>query len=100
MKIVTASQMQLLDRRAITEARIPSLVLMERAGAGVVHQLERHFAPLNNKRLTIVCGKGNNGGDGFVVARLLARKRIAIQVLCLAKAADLSRDARVRRRPG
>jgi NAD(P)H-hydrate epimerase len=95
MKIVTASQMQRLDRRAITEAHIPSLVLMERAGAGVVHQLDRHFAPLNDKRVTIVCGKGNNGGDGFVVARLLARRRIAIQVLCLAKAADLSRDARV-----
>lgn len=95
MKIVTASQMQRLDRRAITEAHIPSLVLMERAGAGVVHQLERHFAPLNDKRITIVCGKGNNGGDGFVVARLLARRRIAIQVLCLAKAADLSRDAHV-----
>ena len=95
MKIVTASQMQRLDRRAITEAHIPSLVLMERAGAGVVHQLERHFAPLNDKRITIVCGKGNNGGDGFVVARLLVRRRIAIQVLCLAKAADLSRDARV-----
>jgi NAD(P)H-hydrate epimerase len=95
MKIVTATQMQSLDRRAIMEARIPSLVLMERAGAGVVRQLEHHFAPLNDKRITIVCGKGNNGGDGFVVARLLARKRIAIQVLCLAKAADLSRDARV-----
>jgi NAD(P)H-hydrate epimerase len=95
MKIVTAAQMQMLDRRAITEARIPSLVLMDRAGTGVVQQLERHFAPLKDKRITIVCGKGNNGGDGFVVARLLARKRIAIQVLCLAKAADMSRDARV-----
>ena len=95
MKIVTAAQMQMLDRRAITEARIPGLVLMERAGTGVVQQLERHFAPLKDKRITIVCGKGNNGGDGFVVARLLARKRIAIQVLCLAKTTDMSRDARV-----
>jgi NAD(P)H-hydrate epimerase len=95
MKIVTAAQMQTLDRRAITEARIPSLLLMERAGTEVVQQLERHFAPLKDKRITIVCGKGNNGGDGFVAARLLARKRITIRVVCLAKAADLSRDARV-----
>jgi hydroxyethylthiazole kinase-like uncharacterized protein yjeF len=95
MKIVTAAQMQMLDRRAIMEARIPSLVLMERAGAGVVQLLERHFAPLKDKRITIVCGKGNNGGDGFVAARLLARKGITIQVVCLAKVADLSRDARV-----
>ncbi|HET6674034.1 MAG TPA: NAD(P)H-hydrate dehydratase [Nitrospiraceae bacterium] len=95
MKIVTASQMQTLDRRAVTEARIPSLLLMERAGTEIVQQLDRHFAPLKDKRITIVCGKGNNGGDGFVAARLLARKRITIRVVCLAKAADLSRDARV-----
>ena len=95
MKIVTAAQMQTLDRRAITEAGIPSLVLMERAGTEVVQQLERHFSPLKNKRIAIVCGKGNNGGDGFVVARLLAQKRITIQVVALAKAGDLSRDARM-----
>jgi NAD(P)H-hydrate epimerase len=95
MKIVTAAQMQTLDRRTISEARIPGLALMERAGAGVVEQLERHFPPLKGKRITIICGKGNNAGDGFVVARLLAQKRVIIQVVTLAKPADLSRDARV-----
>ena len=95
MKIVTAAQMQTLDRRAISESHIPSLVLMERAGEAVVEQLERRFSPLKGKRVTIVCGKGNNGGDGFVVARLLAQKRIIIQIVMLAKPADLSRDARV-----
>ena len=92
MKIVTAAQMQTLDRRAISEARIPGLVLMERAGTGVVEQLERHFSPLKGKRITIICGKGNNAGDGFVVARLLARKRVIVQVVTLAKPAHTARS--------
>lgn len=98
MKIVTATQMQTLDRRAIMEARIPGPVLMERAGAAVVQQLERHFSPLKDKRITIVCGKGNNGGDGFVVARLLAQQRVTVQVVTLAKPADFSRDAHIMHR--
>ncbi|HEX2055357.1 MAG TPA: NAD(P)H-hydrate dehydratase [Nitrospiraceae bacterium] len=95
LKIVTAAQMQALDRRAIGEARIPGSTLMERAGAAVVEQLERRFSPLKNKRVTIVCGKGNNAGDGFVVARLLVQKQATVQVVMLAKPAELSRDARV-----
>jgi ADP-dependent NAD(P)H-hydrate dehydratase / NAD(P)H-hydrate epimerase len=95
MKIVTAAQMQALDRRAIVEARIPGPVLMERAGAAVVQQLEQRFSPSKRTRITIVCGKGNNGGDGFVAARLLAQKRIPVQVVMLARMAELSRDARL-----
>jgi NAD(P)H-hydrate epimerase len=95
MIIVTAAQMQTLDRRTSTEARIPGLVLMEHAGAAVARELERRFAPLKSKRITIVCGKGNNGGDGLVVARLLAQKQVRIQVVALAKPAALSRDARI-----
>ena len=95
MKIVTAAQMQALDRRTIDEARIPGSVLMERAGAAVVEQLERRYSPLKKKRITVVCGKGNNGGDGFVVARLLIRRQATIQVVMLAKPAELSRDARI-----
>ncbi|MBM4124649.1 MAG: bifunctional ADP-dependent NAD(P)H-hydrate dehydratase/NAD(P)H-hydrate epimerase, partial [Nitrospira sp.] len=95
MKIVTAAQMQALDRRAMTEARIPSLTLMERAGAGVVAAMEQTFGPLRGKTVTICCGKGNNGGDGFVVARLLAQRRVRVQVLLMAKATDLAGDAKV-----
>jgi len=93
MKIVTAAQMQALDRRTIDEAGIPGAALMERAGAGVVAEIERHFGPVGGKTVTILCGKGNNGGDGFVVARLLKRKRARPQVLLLAPPTDLSRDA-------
>jgi ADP-dependent NAD(P)H-hydrate dehydratase / NAD(P)H-hydrate epimerase len=93
MKIVTATQMQALDRRTITEARVPSLTLMERAGAGTADFIEGRFGPLPGKRVTIVCGKGNNGGDGLVVARLLRQRRAMVTVLLLAPVADFSRDA-------
>ena len=95
MKIVTATQMQALDRRTITEARIPSLTLMERAGSGTADFIQKQFGPVAGKPITIVCGKGNNGGDGLVVARLLRQRRAVVTVLLLAPAAELSRDARV-----
>ncbi|MEO8340683.1 MAG: NAD(P)H-hydrate epimerase, partial [Nitrospirota bacterium] len=69
MKIVTGTEMQALDRRTITEAHVPSLVLMERAGEEIVRHLEEHCGPARGKTVTILCGKGNNGGDGLVVAR-------------------------------
>ena len=94
MKIVTATQMQALDRRTITEARVPGLTLMERAGLGTADFIQNRFGPLAGKRITIVCGKGNNGGDGLVVARLLRQRRAIITVLLLTSATELSRDAK------
>ena len=94
MKIVTATQMQALDRRTITEARVPGLTLMERAGSGTANFLRNRFGPLTGKRVTIVCGKGNNGGDGLVIARLLRQHRARVTVLLLTPAAELSRDAK------
>ena len=92
MKIVTGTEMQTLDRRTITEAHIPSAILMERAGEGIVRHLEQHCRPLRGKTITILCGKGNNGGDGLVVARLLHRRRARIHVMLLTPITDLSRD--------
>jgi len=70
VKVLTAAQMREVDRRAI-EAGIPGLILMENAGHRVVELLASRFAPLERQRIVVVCGKGNNGGDGFVVARQL-----------------------------
>ncbi len=95
MKLVTAAQMQTLDRRTITEAHVPGAVLMERAGEGVVTHLENQYGAPRGKTITILCGKGNNGGDGFVVARLLHRRHARVHVLVLSPLADLSRDAAV-----
>jgi ADP-dependent NAD(P)H-hydrate dehydratase / NAD(P)H-hydrate epimerase len=92
-KIVTAAQMQELDRRTIVEARIPATTLMERAGLGVVSSLEKRFGPTRGKTVTIVCGKGNNGGDGFVAARILRRHHAKVHILALASVSELRRDA-------
>ncbi|HSA61812.1 MAG TPA: NAD(P)H-hydrate dehydratase [Nitrospiraceae bacterium] len=92
-KIITAGQMQELDRRTIAEARIPGTTLMERAGSGVADCIEEIFGTPRGKVITVLCGKGNNGGDGFVAARLLHSRRAKVHVLALAPVSELSRDA-------
>ncbi len=78
--ILTADQMREADRRTIA-AGTPAGVLMERAGTRVVEVLEREFEPLASQRVVIFCGKGNNGGDGLVVARLLEGRVATLQVV-------------------
>lgn len=94
MKVLTAAQMREVDRRTI-EMGIPGLVLMENAGHRVVELLARKFAPLAAHRIAILCGKGNNGGDGMVVARQLFTRfeARALHVVLLAAPEDLKGDA-------
>jgi NAD(P)H-hydrate epimerase len=80
MNVLTSEQMREADRRTIA-AGTPGEVLMERAGTCVVEVLEREFAPLAAQRVVIFCGKGNNGGDGLVVARLLEGRVAGLQVV-------------------
>jgi len=70
MKVLTHEEMRAADRSAI-ESGIPSLVLMENAAYGLLRALEKRFANLSRERIAIFCGKGNNGGDGLALARLL-----------------------------
>ncbi len=70
MKVLTAAQMREVDRRT-AEMGIPGIVLMENAGHRVVEFLAERFAPLPAQRIVVLCGKGNNGGDGMVIARQL-----------------------------
>src|ERR1039458_4901797 len=93
MKILTASQMQLIDRLTTERYGVPSLALMENAGRCVVEFLSSHLAPLANHRIVILCGKGNNGGDGLVVARLLREQGLDPRVLLFADPQALSGDA-------
>ena len=95
MKIVSGTEMQTLDRRTIIDAHVPSSVLMERAGEGIVKYLEEYCGPARGKTITIICGKGNNGGDGLVVARLLHRRHARIRVMLLTPITDLNRDAAI-----
>ena len=95
IKIITAAQMRELDRRTISDAHIPATILMERAGSGVVSCLEQRWGPVRGKTITVVCGKGNNGGDGFVAARLLRRRHANVRVLAMTSTAELSRGGQV-----
>jgi NAD(P)H-hydrate epimerase len=94
MKVLTAAQMRDVDRRTI-EMGIPGLVLMENAGHRVVELLCEKFAPLAAHRIVVLCGKGNNGGDGMVVARQIFTRfqPRALHVVLLAAPEDLKGDA-------
>jgi hydroxyethylthiazole kinase-like uncharacterized protein yjeF len=80
MKVLTAAQMREVDRLTM-ERGMPGEVLMENAGRSVVEVIEREFSPLARQRVVIFCGKGNNGGDGLVVARLLRDRVAHLQVI-------------------
>ena len=94
MRILNSVQMREADRRTIEEIGIPSIVLMENAGRKVVAAMESAFSELDKYRIAIVCGHGNNGGDGFVVARTLLQRGLDINVLLLGHTADVDGDAR------
>ena len=95
MRVLSTAQMRAADRRTIDEIGIPSAVLMENAGRQVVAAMERHLAPLGEQRVAVVCGKGNNGGDGFVVARVLEAGGVTTRVYLLVSASKIEGDARV-----
>lgn len=93
--LVTAEQMRALDQSAMEGYRIPSMVLMERAGYGVFERLREWFAPLERKRVAVVCGKGNNGGDGLVIARYLWESGAPTHIFLLAPPSTFKGDAAV-----
>jgi ADP-dependent NAD(P)H-hydrate dehydratase / NAD(P)H-hydrate epimerase len=107
MKIVTAAEMRALDRATSERFGVPSLTLMENAGSAVAEHVLAHYP--GARKVVVVCGKGNNGGDGFVAARRLHEKdhekgheqsheqsheqRKTVQVILLADPAELKGDA-------
>jgi NAD(P)H-hydrate epimerase len=94
IKVVTAKEMQELDRRASAEYGIPSLVLMENAGSETARELLAAFPNLRRSRVVILCGRGNNGGDGFVVARHLLNRGATVETFLIARREDVAGDAR------
>ncbi|HET9706211.1 MAG TPA: NAD(P)H-hydrate dehydratase [Vicinamibacterales bacterium] len=95
MRILNAEQMREADRRTIQDIGIASLVLMENAGRQAVAAIESLYPDLAERQIAIVCGKGNNGGDGFVIARTLQQRGFDVSVFVIGSAAEIKGDARV-----
>ncbi len=95
MKVLTAAQMRDADRLTTERFGVPSLQLMENAGASVVAFLQAQFPDLPSRKIVVLCGKGNNGGDGLVAARLLKRLGCQPSVFLFAAPEALRGDAAV-----
>jgi len=95
MWVATAELIRELDRRTIEEVGIPGAVLMENAGRGATRVLREQFRNLQEGPVVLVCGAGNNGGDGFVIARYLQEAGIESEVFLLAAPERIRGDARI-----
>jgi NAD(P)H-hydrate epimerase len=95
LPVFTAEAMRALDRRATTELGIPGAVLMEHAGQGAAAAMTERFPVLGSARrpVVILCGKGGNGGDGFVVARHLGQRGVHVRVLLAVPEHEIAGDA-------
>src|SRR2546423_4622764 len=95
MRVLNSAQMREADRRTISDIGIPALVLMENAGRQAVAAMEAMYSDLLERQVAVLCGRGNNGGDGFVIARTLAQRGVDVAVFLIGRVADVRGDARV-----
>ena len=95
MVAISVAEMKALEEKAINEYGIPSIVLMENAAMGFVSALKNEYGSLCTKKILVVCGKGNNAGDGFAIARLLHFSGCDVSVLPLFDINTLTPDAKV-----
>lgn len=93
MKILTAAEMREVDRLTTERHRVPNLTLMENAGKSVADFIQARFGDLAQRRIVVLCGKGNNGGDGFVAARHLLKMGAKPQVFLITDPRDVKGDA-------
>src|SRR5271154_3649376 len=91
MKIVTAAEMREIDRATSQRFGVPSLTLMENAGTAVAEFVVSRYS--SAERIGVICGKGNNGGDGFGAARKLKAAGREVRVVLLAEPSELRGDA-------
>lgn len=94
MRLVSGTTMQAVDRRAIAEFGITGLTLMENAGRGCADLIDAEFGRGPGKRAVVMAGKGNNGGDGYVIARLLRKRGWHVAVYVIAVRDEIAGDAR------
>src|SRR5713226_4662022 len=95
MKVLTAAQMREADRLTTERYGISSLQLMENAGAAIADFLREKFSGLAQRKIVVLCGKGNNGGDGLVVARLLKQSGCSPEVILFSNPGSVEGDAGV-----
>ena len=95
MRVLSAEQMREADRRTIEDIGIPSIVLMENAGHQVASAMHATFGDLADRRVAVLCGLGNNGGDGFVAARSLWQQGVEVLTFLIGRAETVSGDAAV-----
>ncbi|MEW5736564.1 MAG: NAD(P)H-hydrate dehydratase [Thermodesulfobacteriota bacterium] len=93
--LVTASEMRELDRATIEDFGLPGLTLMENAARGAVEVLAGLVPDLSQRKVAVFAGKGNNGGDGYVMARTLVNRGVAATVYLLARPSEIRGDAAV-----
>ena len=96
MKLVTSEQMRNVDREAIDNRKIPSEKLMENAGQGIALAiLDELITVPEGTAVAVFCGKGNNGGDGYVVARILHEAGVSVSICFLGPVEKFAQDARL-----
>jgi len=95
MKVVTAEEIKSLDKKAVSEFKIPSLLLMENAARGLVDQIEKKIGLVTGVRVAILCGNGNNGGDGIAAARHFRMRGATVTVTLFSPIEKLSMDAKI-----
>ncbi|SHG39336.1 NAD(P)H-hydrate epimerase [Thermosyntropha lipolytica DSM 11003] len=95
MKILRAEEMRLIDGMAINEYGIPGIVLMENAGIRTVEVINEILGEIRNKKVVVVAGRGNNGGDGLVIARQLMNGGARVTVFVMGKKEELTPDTRI-----
>lgn len=93
MHLLTADEMREMDRMTIESFGLPGRVLMENAGRGATRVLMENFSDIASKRVGVIAGRGNNGGDGFVIARYLAQAGVNVTVYLLSESSRLKGDA-------
>lgn len=93
--LLTAKEMREADRQTIQDFGIPGLILMENAGLEVAKEVERYLASSSDDFILILCGKGNNGGDGMVAARHLINRHVPVSAVLVGQSDDLKGDARI-----
>src|SRR5258708_31037186 len=95
MGVMNSAERREAGRRTIDDIGMPSLVLMENAGRQAVAAMEAMYSDLLDRQVAVLCGRGNNGGDGFVVARTLAQRGVDVSVFVMGRVADVRGDARI-----